>query len=142
MKNCEHLNTKKKRINYPFLGTDFSYNGLVCLDCGASLWNKEREKAFNNWLVKLYKQEQYRFQMQIGLPESSLACVEELSRRYFGVTKAAILKALTVIYIELMNDGRFKQIIRKVTDGEVYQSFQDTKKERFKVLFRPLEYQL
>lgn len=138
MKNCEHLNTKKKRINYPFLGADFIYNGMVCSDCGATLWNKEKEKAFNNWLIKLYKEEQYRFQMQIGLPESSLACIEELSRRYLGVTKTAILKALTAIYIELMDNAKFKQIIKKVTEGEIYQSFQDTKKERYKVLFRPL----
>ena len=137
MKDCEHLNQKKKRTNYLFLGANFPYNATLCTDCGASLWDVAREKAFNSWLVKLYKEEQYRFQIQIGLPKSSSSCIEELSRKYLGAPKSSILKALTIIYMELMDNLKFEEVIKEVISREVYQSFQDTKKERYKVLFRP-----
>lgn len=137
MDDCRHLKTKKARITRSFLGKDFITIGKKCNSCGAILWDKSTDKKFFDWLRKLYKEENHRFQLQLGLSESATKCFEELENKYYGVPKSTLFRALTAVYMDLMKKSRFQSIIKEITAGEVYQSFIEGTKDRYKVLFRP-----
>jgi hypothetical protein len=138
--DCEHGNSKKGKAEKEFQGEIFEYKTNICRDCDASLWTNDTEVEYNHWLEGLQKNSKKRhlFQVQFSLTENSIKCLEKLRDRFPGVDLSLLMRALTMVYLEIVgNSEEMTAKIESYVESEDYQTLLIGPKESKKIQFLP-----
>jgi hypothetical protein len=138
MANCEHENLILKKTSDTFFGETFDFKAEVCQDCGAYIWDDSVENQFNDWLGVLYQKKRTKFQVQFFLSKNAKDILEEFSNNYPGIPNTTILKIFVAVYLDIIEPNEnYKKRFDKVIRGEIFESFQKGKFEKFKIQLKP-----
>lgn len=104
--DCKHIQ-KSGFITRSYAGEVFKAKGLVCVECGAQLWDKDAEGKFETWLRSKLRDKTFRDRLKvqkIPLSQNAIDFIEEFKLSYF-VDESKVIQAVLSVYVNKIRDN-------------------------------------
>lgn len=136
--NCNHNETSRKKCERTFLGEVFTYQTQVCKNCAQELWNNKLNDKFGHWISEIHSKKRHLFQVQYKISENASHCLDELKNRFpLGVNEAQLIRALVMVYLNLVEDDEeISEIVEEYLDTDDYHQLVHGNKLSKKVEFK------
>lgn len=136
--DCQHNKTLKKTVRQDYFGLVFSTKMDVCRNCGAYLWTSESKQKFYVWLLEQKKNHRDIFVVQASLSDHSRKCLQEILNDYPGVPLATLIRAVTLVFLGVMEKSESASLLEQITERKIYSSFHHGDRTMTKIQFGPL----
>lgn len=136
---CLHINVATKKVIKEIFDLHFNVETIVCNNCGAFLRGNEYEEKYNYWLEESYKGNKDKFQIECHFSNDIFECMKKYLVNYPGTSLATFIKALVVIYLNVLDRDEKKSIqLESLLEREILKSLtNDQDKRRFTIQFKP-----
>ena len=132
---CTHQSTSKKMVKIDYFGLTFSAKMDVCDKCEAYLWTEESKVKLNQWMSEQKRQHRDSFIVQTSITVQAKQCLDEIIRDYPTIQISALIRAMTVVFLEFMKRPEASAIFEDVAAGEHYSLLSVGEKDVAKVQF-------
>lgn len=117
---CLHSDVSLNEVEKKLFDLSFKTESLVCNKCGAILRGKEYEGNFNIWLRENYQNNPEKFKLDCYFPHNIFQAAQEYLKAYPGTSIDSFLKALVVIYLNLVDQYENESIsLKSLFESEV-----------------------
>ena len=140
MSECNHEKTKVQMISKEYFGKRFKAKATVCEECGSTLWDRDLQMKFNEWLTALGKEDRDRFVLQVNLTKRTFDCVERMVKEFPGSDPTALLRALSIVYMKCaLKSPELNEVVEKVFEGDVFKDLSTAgEKKKLNIYFKPV----
>lgn len=136
VKPCSHIESSRKEISKEIGGHKFVTTVEVCSDCGAELWQKDKQEAFYQWL----NEADLRPRIQFKMASSADRCLDEMLKPFPKSNKSTVVRAMIVIYTNLLSRGEpINTVFNQIYESDYFRTFEeDGSSKMFNVDVKPI----
>jgi len=132
---CTHQSTSKKLVKIEYFGLIFSAKMEVCDKCEAHLWTEESKDKLNQWMMEQKREHRDSFVIQTSITNHSKQCLDQIIRDYPSIQASALIRAMTIVFLEFMKRPEASALFEDVAAGDYYSQLCEGEKEIVKVQF-------